>query len=307
MGSFRDLFTVSDSGIVVFRAGSAERRLTWVDRHGDVVRSVGSPGVILNLSLCPGDHQAGFTVRSLETGVDSVWIADFDRDVTTPFVESAYSPTWDPDGGSLFYGFRGTPYEVRRKWLRAGQKEESIGVIDTFATPHSISPDGRYVLFTRTGNNFDVGVKDLQGNGKPLMLLSSPFSELQPHFSPDGRWFVYSSDELGQSEIFVRRFPMTEEKWRISTAGGQQPSWRGDGKEIFFLALDDKLMAATVSAGSQFSSGAPQPLFSSGLTLEAVGNQYAASADGQRFLMAVPTQGLDSSLFRVLLNWRAAK
>jgi hypothetical protein len=137
------------------------------------------------------------------------------------------------------------------------------------------------------------------------MLLSTEFLEVTPHFSADGRWFAYSSDELGQSEIFVRRFPITEEKWRVSTAGGQQPSWSKDGKELFFVALDDKLMAARVSTGSSFSSGAPEALFPTAMALDVVvANQYAATADGQRFLMAVPTQGLDSRIFRVLTNWR---
>ena len=307
LGSFRDLFTVSDSGIVVFRAGGAERRLTWVDRRGNALKTLGSPGVILSVSLSPDDRQAGFTVRSVETGVDSVWIADLYRDVITPLVESAFLPTWAPDGSSVFYGFRGAPSEIRRKAMRGEPKEESIGVVGTFANPHSLSPDGRYLLFSIFGRNHDIGVMDLQGHGKPQMLLSSEFTEAVPHFSPDGHWFTYSSDELGQTEIFVRRFPMTEEKWRISTAGGQQPSWSRDDKGIFFVALDDKLMAAPVSTGSSFSSGVPQPLFPSGLTLDIVANQYAASADGQRFLMAVPTQGGESGLFRVLLNWRAAR
>jgi WD40 repeat protein/predicted Ser/Thr protein kinase len=305
LGSFRDLFTTSTSGIAVFRSGSAERRLTWVDRRGNVLKTVGPPGVVMNVSLSPNDREGGFTVRSMETGIDTVWIIDFDRDVTTPFAEPGFMPTWTPDGDSIFYSYRGETYEIRRKAMRGDPKEESIGVVDNFATPHGISSDGRYLLYTRMGGNFDVGVKDLQGHGKPQILLGSEFAELMPHFSPDGRWFVYSSDEPGQSEIFVRRFPMTDEKWRISTAGGEQPIWSRDGKEIFFIALDDRLMAVPVSTGSSFSSGTPQLLFRSGLKLDVVGNQYAASADGQQFLMVVPTQDLDAEPFRVLLNWRS--
>jgi hypothetical protein len=97
---------------------------------------------------------------------------------------------------------------------------------------------------------------------------------------------------------------MTEEKWRISTTGGQQPSWSADGKEIFYVGLDDSLMAARVSSGASFSSAAPEPLFATTLALDIVSNQYAASADGQRFLMAVPTRGGDSRIFRVATNWR---
>jgi hypothetical protein len=138
------------------------------------------------------------------------------------------------------------------------------------------------------------------------MLLHSEFDEKFPHFSPDGSWFTYSSDEPGQTEIFVRRFPPTEETWRVSTSGGQQPTWGQDGKEIFFLSLDGRLMAAPVStAGSTFSSRPPQALFPAPLRLQGVANQYAISADGQRFLLALPVQDLYAEPFRVLLNWRA--
>jgi hypothetical protein len=99
---------------------------------------------------------------------------------------------------------------------------------------------------------------------------------------------------------------MTDEKWAISNGGGIQPVWSRDGKEIFYAALDGRLMAVPVSAGATFSSGTPQPLFQASLRLNVGARQYAVSTDGQRFLMVVPTHDFDSELFRVLLSWRSA-
>jgi hypothetical protein len=211
-----------------------------------------------------------------------------------------------PDGRTVLYRKEGQKYEIRRRAVHGDPKDDSAGVVDNFATPHSVSPDGRYVLYTCMGGNFDIGVEDLQGSAKPEMLLRSEFDERTPHFSPDGRWFVYSSDEPGQTEVFVRRFPLTEETWRVSTSGGQQPTWSRDGKEIFFVSPDGRLMAAPVStAEPTVSIGPPQALFHSPVRLNSVTNQYAVSADGQRFLFALPTEDFDAEPFRVLLNWQA--
>jgi serine/threonine protein kinase len=306
LASFEDLVSVSETDILVYRPGSAERRLTWVDRRGNVLRQLGTAGVITSVTLAPGDREAAVSMRVVETGNYTTAIVDLDRDVLTPFADLAATPIWAPDGRTIFYRHEGSTYEIWKRAAHGDLRESSIGVADSFAMPHAISLDGRYLLFTRMGGNFDVGVKDLRG-GPPEILLGSEFDERYPHFSPDGRWFVYSSDEPGQTEIFARRFPMTEETWRISTSGGRQPSWSRDGKEIFFLDLDDRLMAAPVSAASTLSVGAPQTLFRTTLRLDGVANQYAVSADGQRFLMAVPTRDVDREPFRVLLNWRTKR
>jgi eukaryotic-like serine/threonine-protein kinase len=308
LGSFIDLFSVSRNGVLVYRAGSAARQLTWLNRRGEVVGKLGQPDVIWSVVLSPDDREAAISTRAVETGAYAGAIVDIGRDVSTPLVESAAMPIWMPDGREVLYRNEGQNYEIRRRAAHGDPKDETTGVLGSFATPHSVSPDGRYFLFTRMGSNFDVGVGDLRPGGKPEMILRSEYSEQTPHFSPDGRWFVYSSDEPGQTEVFLRRFPVTQEVWRVSTSGGQQPSWGRDGKEIFFVSTDGRIMAAPfAAAGGAPSIGQPQALFRSPVRLNSVTNQYAVSADGQRFLVAMPTEDYDTDPFRVLLNWRTAR
>ena len=151
--------------------------------------------------------------------------------------------------------------------------------------PYDVTADGHYVLYNRTKANADIGIASLTGDAKPQLLLTTEYEERNPSFSPDGHWFAYSSSEPGQHEVFVRRLPMTDEKWAISNGGGLQPLWSRDGKEIYYATLDGRLMAAPVSAGATFSLGTPKPLFQTSLRLNNTSRQYAASADGQRFLM----------------------
>ncbi|HEV8611405.1 MAG TPA: protein kinase [Thermoanaerobaculia bacterium] len=299
---YRDLFSVSRQGIVVFRPGSASRRLVWMDRRGTMLKAVGPTGAIMNVSLSSDNRTAGFTLRQVETGIASVWTLDLARDVATPFAETGWMPIFTPDGNSILYRSEGASFELRRRSLKDGR--EATIVADSFATPYDVSADGRYVLYNRTKANADIGVASLIGDAKPQLLLTTEYEERNPSFSRDGHWFTYSSSEPGQHEVFVRRFPMTDEKWAISNGGGLQPLWSHDGKEIFYVTLDGRLMAAPVSAGATFSLGTPQPLFQTSLRLNNPSRQYAASADGQRFLMVVPAQDVDSENFRVMLNWR---
>ena len=303
LGSFIDLFSVAASGILVFRSGTAESQLTWIDRSGNVLGKIGPPGVLWSVTISPDGRQAATSVRPVESGLFSSSILDLDRGVSNPFMDSTAMPIWTPDGRSLIYRFEGQSYQIRRRAVGRDGPDEDLGIEGPFTTPHTISADGRYLLFTKMGGNFDIGMKDLRGGVE--MLLKSEFDERTPSLAPDGRWFAYSSDEPGQTEIYVRRFPITAEKWRVSIAGGQQPLWSRDGKELYFVALDGHLMAAPVQpSGGEPGIGTPQALFPTTVRLNTVTRRYTTSADGQRFLMIVPTVPVEQDYFRVVLNWR---
>jgi hypothetical protein len=189
--------------------------------------------------------------------------------------------------------------------MRGSGPDETIYASGAFDSPQDETPDGKTLIVQNARRNYDISALPLEGDRKLVPVLATEFAERQPRLSPDGRWLAYYSDESGRFEVYVRRFPVTEEKWQVSTRGGIWPYWRGDGKEIYYISADAVLMAAPVSGGPTFSVGAPQPLFQTRLRVWTVARQYAASRDGQRFLMIYPTQDPAASPMNVLLNWQA--
>jgi hypothetical protein len=123
-------------------------------------------------------------------------------------------------------------------------------------------------------------------------------------FSPDGRWLAYASNESGRFEIYVKPFPEPGGKWQVSTGGGLEPRWRGDGKELFYLAPDDKVMAVEVGTGAAFEAGTPQALFVTSLK-NASGSHYDVTPDGQRFLLNRPIGEESSPPITLVQNWTA--
>jgi eukaryotic-like serine/threonine-protein kinase len=137
-----------------------------------------------------------------------------------------------------------------------------------------------------------------------MAFLDGDFNESQAQFSPEGKWMAYVSDETGGPQIYVQSFPTLGGKWQISTDGGTQPRWRRDGKELFYLAPDRKLMAVTVKTGDTFERETPRPLFQTALSLVDLRQTYAVSADGRRFLLNTPVETASSPM-TIVLNWPA--
>jgi dipeptidyl aminopeptidase/acylaminoacyl peptidase len=177
----------------------------------------------------------------------------------------------------------------------------------TGKAPVGWSGDGRYLTFQSQDpvTGVDAFVLPMFGDRKPIPYLHSNFTEAQPRFSPDGKYIAYTCDESGRFEIYVQESPGPGGKWQVSTRGGVQPRWRSDGKELFYLTLDGKMMAATIDENGGFRVGVPAPLFDSHIQVIAATSLYEVSADGQRFLLDVPERAGGSEPLTVVLNWNA--
>jgi len=185
--------------------------------------------------------------------------------------------------------------------LLSSSKKESM-------VPTDWSRDGRYLLYELGQRPSDLWILPVSPVEKPWAFLATPSNERHGQFSPDVRWVAYMSDESGTQEVYVRRFPGGEGKWRVSTNGGAQPQWRRDGKELFYLAPDGKLMTAAIRATVPgFETDAPQVLFNTGIrgTLLDRRNHYVAAGDGRRFLVNISAEDENPAPITVVLNWEA--
>jgi serine/threonine protein kinase len=317
-------FSVAESGALTYRTGTGPRdlRLTWVDRSGKPIESVGAPGAYLGPDISP-DGKRIAVHRHDGTGGD-VWLVEAVGGKTSRLTfdasQESSSPIWSPDGSRIVFGSRRSgKWGLYQKLANGTGNEELLIESDLVKSPTSWSADGKFILYMVQDpkTNADVWALPLTGDRKPFPLLQTPFIESHPQISPDGKWFAYSSDETGRREIYVQSFPPGAGKWQISSNGGFYARWRRDGKELFYMETISrgKLISVGVNAaGATLEFSTPRPLFDTGyvnLSFSHTGNwnTFAVSADGQRFLIPRPESSLTGELnntpITVVLNWRA--
>ena len=231
-------------------------------------------------------------------GNTDIWLLETRRGVFSRFtsdVADDVSPVWSPDGDRIvFSSNRKGVHDLYQKSATAGGSEELLLSTAQTKIATDWSPDGRFVLFNSQDpkRGSDIWALPLDGSGKPFPVVQTNFDEQDAQFSPDGKWIAYQSDESGRVEIYVQPFPGPGNKWPISTNGGSQVRWRRDGKELFYVALDGRLMAVPSE-----SRRTPDPEVGTPVTLftPRLGgavqqgdyrHQYMVSSDGQRFLVA---------------------
>jgi Tol biopolymer transport system component len=232
-----------------------------------------------------------------------------------------YAPIWSPGGEDIVWvsSQRGG-LNLYKKPANGSGKDEALLTpippafpITSNMAPSQWSRDGRFIVYSRAASN---GKPDLwvlpvgPGDGKPFAFLKTEFEELHGQLSPDSSWMAYASDDTGRREVYVRPFPSGEGKRLISVKGGDQPRWRGDGKELFYVAADGKMMAASVRAvpGSKLSLelATPAALFDSHIIKSSGTNgvfQYDVTKDGKQFLVVAPNVAATNLPMTVVVNW----
>jgi Tol biopolymer transport system component len=309
-------FSTSSNGVLVYRGGglAGDRQYTWFDRQGKTLSAALEPGLYGFVSLsADGTRAAGS--RGPGSGTSDLWLLEFARGVSTRFTFDAQgedAPVWSPDGGVIaFASSREGNWNLYKKVSTGAGSEELLLKSPEDKRPSAWSPDGKFLLYqrtaTKTGN--DLMALPLSGEAKPIPVVETEFNEGQGQFSPDSRWAVYRSNESGQNQIYVRPFPPAAGggQWMVSKDGGVQPRWSRDGKEIFFIAPDNKLMVVDVStAENTLKSGIPQALFDTqiygGFAISGP-MRWDVSPDGKRFLVISSVSAGTSSPVTVILNW----
>ncbi|MEE9235038.1 MAG: protein kinase [Candidatus Acidoferrales bacterium] len=304
-------FSVSESGVLAYQAGGSQSRLLWKDRKGQVIGEVGDPAEYFDVRLSPDGQKLAVSIRDLQALAGDIWIIELARNVATRFTtvgpqSEAFFPLWSPDGSRIVFCMpRDAPPFLHQKPLAGGEKEVLLPSSGTLQCPTDWSPDSRFILYMdrHPDTNADLWILPLAGERKPIPFLRTRFSEMLATFSPDGRWVAFVSDESGRPEVYVQPFEGPGERRRVSTAGGFLPRWRRDGKELFYLGVDNQLMVVPVKLGVRFELGTPQALF----PVEAgpsVGSGYDVTADGHRFIVisAMPGTAVSPT---VVLNWTA--
>jgi eukaryotic-like serine/threonine-protein kinase len=313
--------TVSETGVLLYESDAGmtlSNQMVWCNRKGQLLGAVGPSGSVAEPAISRDEKSVLFR-RELFPGAD-LWLRDLTRGADQRFTTDAslnIAPCWSPQGDRIAFASNrgGGISNLYQKTASGTGQDELLLANGNDKFPSQWSRDGRFIVYREVDQNThnDIWVLPMDGAAerKPFSFLHSEFNEAFGQLSPNGHWMAYTSDESGQREVYVRPFPAGGGQWKISIAGGEQPRWRGDGKELFFVGADRAIMAVAVNARvvttPPFEPGPPQPLFEVHLArTRGLSFQYDVTADGQRFLLASATgDSVAAPLLNVVSKWDA--
>lgn len=319
------VFSASGNGLLAYRVGARsgadEWQLTWFDRTGRALATVGEPRKIRQIRISPDGRSLAATFVNGPGSAD-LWTYDIARGLPTRFTFGPgvnLNPTWSPDGRSIVFSSpRRGHFDLYRKPASGSGVEKLLYADDHDKLPYSWTPDGKFLLYGTVSGGGDLFLlptplgppgSDGTPHLQPVPFRQNEFYETESQFSPDGKWVAYTSKESPQArtaEIFVAPFARPTERHQISSNGGSAPRWRQDGKEIFYLAPGGQLIAAEVRIGKEtLDVGAVRTLFGGIPTSSPT--PYDITADGQHILAIVPAASSKSpEPITLIQNWTAA-
>ncbi len=298
-------FAVSESGALVYRTAGAREssQLQWFDRTGKPLERLGQPGFFRGLALSPDEKRVAVSRPDPETGKSDVWTIELSTGVPTrvtfdPAIDD--DATWTPDGLALsFWSDRRGNYGIYQRTLG------SAGDVVVYESPNPLylgdwSGDGKWLLYHNVQGIFALPRLEPR---VPLRLIESRYLKDEPHFSPDGQWVAYNSNESGAREVHVASFPGFNQGRQVSLGGGGVPWWRADGRELFYMSTDGKVMSVAVTPGPATDFSLPRELFQTPLQSPLlITAQYVVTGNGQRFLLAAPVRTTTAPI-TVVLDW----
>ena len=311
----RGRFAVSPEGtLLTYFTGEEEERvqLTWLDRKGELIETVGAPGLYDQIALSPDGRRVAVEVRGDE-GWD-LWTIDLARGVPNRLTSepgNERDPVWSPDSQEVTYG----SYETGNRGLGlfrkglSGARAQPIPIGDEANAefrpiPHSWSSDGKTLLYKRIGQNKGWAFT-LEEAEEPEVLLDLDVSLNKLRVSPDGRWLAFTSQESGGWDVYVQPFRRSGERVRVSRSGGGLPRWRSDAKELFYQTPEGTLMAVKVGEGAAGPEVSPPTALLDAGSFRSGWDSYGVSADGQRFLVKKPVEGDRELQLHVIVNWES--
>jgi Tol biopolymer transport system component len=313
--------TASTSGVLIYQSGGpnvGKTQMAWYDRSGKLLGSVGNPDTVFDPAISPDQKRIVFRWTTSSFLAD-LWLWDVNRGTgqritTHPSINGA--PHWSPGGDRIAFTSNRGNGDIYIK-AAGGTGEDRL----LFANAHpkfvsDWSRDGGFIVYSEADpkTRYDLWVLPMDGATarNPIRFLGTEFNEVLGQLSPDVHWMAYTSDESGQREVYVRPFPSGDGQWKISIGGGEQPRWRADGRELYFVRSDGAMIAVPVksTAGSHsvFEPGTPQTLFNTHLvqTVRNANFEYDVTPDGKRFLLDSTVEGSTSALpLTVVVNWAA--
>jgi eukaryotic-like serine/threonine-protein kinase len=306
-GVFFGRFSVSRNGVLAYRPQNVYgfSRFVWIDRDGRRLGVVGDPGRYVQMALSPTGRKLAIQ-RSEEGPNHDLWLLDLTTNVLSRLTsdpEFDVDPAWSPDERRIaFASRRSGVFTLFDKDLLTGKEEQLLAdppqpgvLVDDW------SPDGRFVVIRTLGRA--LYTFSMEDKHVTRLTPDTPYTMDQSHVSPDGKWIAFHSNESGRFEVYLAAFPTLSDKRQVSAAGGLQPEWSSDGRELFYLELDGRLMAVPVRQNLGLEVGTPSVLFQTNIRPTHV-SQYAVAPGAKRFLLLEPERPGGDPV-TLMLDWTA--